>query len=314
MTLQQHINSQYQEAVKQASTSGKKLRFGEVEMFRSMLEWFKGNSKCSVAELHKKPVACGVDNKAKDATCEISDLMTICYSPKCNCAKIQFLQAKYCKDAKKSDRFTFNANSRQYRLLKDCPYITPKNTHLPSDILVHSCSPEITSYGVFYQDDQGELNMAYEITKMLVPEHPEQMTFDLNGKPCSFETLGDVYGKMCWSLDYCWPQCSILTICDKVCVEPDLISTLEMDTYMEDLLNFRVGSIIRGDKLSALANGLAKLSAKNPKRFSGEDFIEFIDRYKNNELSDEEDRESYFAVSEPNAILLVNIDKEIRDN
>lgn len=311
MTLKEHLNN-----AKAVSLKDPEANFGEVEMFESMLEWFKGNSKCSVAELHKKQVANGVDSKAKDMTCEISDLMTICYSPKCNCAKIQFLQAKYCEDAKKNNRFTFNANSRQYRLLKDCPYITPKRTHLPSDILVHSCSPAITSYGVFYQDDNGELNMAYEITKMLVPEHPEQMTFDLKGRSCSFETLEDVYGRLWWNTDCWWPHCSILcrAECDRECFGHDLISTLELNSYTENLLNFRVGSIICGDKLSALANGLAKLYAKNKNRFSGKDFAGFIDRYKNNELSDDEDRESYFAVNEPNAILLINIDKETREN
>lgn len=309
MTLKEHLNN-----AKAASLKVPRAKFGEVEMFRSMLAWFKKQPNCSVAELHKKTIS--NEDAPNNPICEISDLLTICYSSKYRCAKIQFLQAKYMRDDVNIrgdvDMFRFYADSRQYRLLKDCPNISPRLSSLPSDILSNSCSPSITSYGVFYQDDQNQLNCAYEITQLIKPADPLQMNYERRSKLCYFDTKKDAYGFLRWNKHRCFyhPCCFPCMDCDLCCLRQELISTLDVDTYADRLLKFQVGSPICGHRLADFASNLKELYNREEKKGKfTKRFNDFFNQFDGGDI-ELENRRYDFNPIEPCAILLINFDGE----
>lgn len=246
MSLKDYLNSQYQEAVKQASTSGKKLQFGEVEMFRAMRDYFDGRG-CSIIETHQHRV----QNTTTKQNCEISDLLIVSFGKCSSMLRATFLQAKKAKNnegkisKKGMDTFKFTFDARQYHLLKECPVIDPCNTRLDPHILSNSCSPSITSYGVFYDDDKKKLDFAYEITQLLKPRSYGNLPVKSSQRICYFDTTEDEYGFARWRTynrrcpsPWCYHHC-----CD--CTYPhceELLSTINAKKFENALYSFQIGS------------------------------------------------------------------------
>lgn len=101
---------------------------------------------------------------------EISDLLIITFSIKMKKAKMTFLQAKYKREKTLNGKeFSFKGDFFQYELLATRPTITNHSAkfNFPSNILSFSNFDSIGSFGVFYNDTKGRLDMAYAVAKDL---------------------------------------------------------------------------------------------------------------------------------------------------
>ena len=189
----------------------------EVDYFRAVLFHLANKPQCRLYETHQHPVAISNTN----IQCEISDLLLVSYSPKRLAMKVNFLQAKLAKFSdnrqglieKKGESFLkFHMDGTQYRLLKDCPIIKPIKTGLPPNILSDACTDSITSYGVFYKNDQS-IEMAYEITQLLKPYNLSKIHLDSGDRVCFFDTIQLKYGifprTIChgWRYRPLWNEC-----------------------------------------------------------------------------------------------------------
>ena len=236
MSLKTQLNNDRRTAI------GNGKRFYEVEMFRSMLDYFNGRG-CRVIELHQH----NVRNQRTKQDCEISDLLIVSYSHRHPCCiKVTFLQAKRATKGfgltPNNTAFKFGIDTRQYTLLKDCPPINPLNTNLDPNILYDSCSPSITSYGVFYEQNHS-LDFAYEVTQLLKLRYPVPATPRF--RVCYFDSISDTYGNVRWR--HCLHCCGIHCPCRIGCCNhgyctPDLLSTIDADCFEKALKEFQIGS------------------------------------------------------------------------
>ena len=234
----------------------------EVDYFRAMMYYLNNNPYCHLIETHKHLV--GRPNEI--VQCEISDLLLITYSPKRSAMKINFLQAKLAKfgDSKQGlirstngeEFFKFHMNGTQYRLLKDCPIIDPKNTGLPPNILSDACSDSITSYGVFYKKNRN-IEMAYEITQLLKPHNISKIAIDSGDRICYFDTIHPKYSTTlrrpvwCWRCDPLWYECPLCCI-----GHLDLVSSLNSNLFERALLKFQIGSPLCGQLAIEFVNAI----------------------------------------------------------
>lgn len=220
--------------------------FGEVKLFRRMLEYFNGNPACTMLETHQKYVRYDNDKK-----CEISDLMIVNYSTKYKCMKLTFLQAKCAKRkgyGLTPYGFKFILDNKQYQLLKNRPIINPLSSGLAPNILHDACSPAISSYGVFYWDRNNKINFGFEVTDFLQPANNVETT---NSKTCYFIDVDDIRGCYPFWIDYmcrCGLKCVDCQIplgCEKKpCCRHDLFSTIDVNCFESAVANFEIGSPI----------------------------------------------------------------------
>lgn len=222
-------------------------RFGEVGLFRRMLEYFNGNPACTMLETHQTYVKYGNNRR-----CEISDLMIVNYSTKYKCMKLTFLQAKCAKregyGLTKNNRFKFILDNKQYQLLKTRPIIDPLSSGLARNILHDACSPAISSYGVFYLDKNDDINFGFEVTDFLQPANDDENT---SSKTCYFADIRDLHGCYHWWLDFmcCCDlkcvHCQVPQGCEKKpCCINDLLSTIDVNCFESAIANFGIGSPI----------------------------------------------------------------------
>lgn len=220
-------------------------RFGEVGLFRRMLEYFNGNPACTMLETHQKYVKYDNDKK-----CEISDLLIVNYSTMCKCMKLTFLQAKCAKRdgyGFLNGEFKFILDTKQYQLLRERPIMNPLNTGLNPNILHDASSPAITSYGVFYKNGSG-MDFGFEVTDWLRPTNGDMTT---GSKTCYFRDVLNHHGCYPW-----WKKhkrrcilksvhCSIPLWCaKKPCCRHDLFSTIDVNCFESAIANFEIGSPI----------------------------------------------------------------------
>lgn len=220
--------------------------FGEVKLFRRMLEYFNGNPACTMLETHQSYVM--YDNNRR---CEISDLMIVSYSAKYKCMKLTFLQAKCAKRkgyGLQDNGFKFILDNKQYHLLKNRPIIDPRSSGLAPTILRDACSSAISSYGVFYWERKDKINFGFEVTDLLQPVNDDETTIS---KTCYFADIRDLHGCYPWWIDYmryCGLKCVHCQVpqgCEKKpCCSNDLLSTIDVNCFESAIANFEIGSPI----------------------------------------------------------------------
>ena len=313
MSLKKHLNT---EAI-QKKKDGQKV--DEIAMFESLRNYFANKTDCAIIKTHSLPVKFNEDK----IQCESSDLMIVSYSKHRHCCiKVTLLQAKLAQQQNDlPDIFKFHLDTNQYLLLKECPVINPMQTRLPSNILSDSCSPSITSYGVFYEYAKS-WNFAFEITQLLKPRSPitRKTTYNSN-KVCYFDTTKDIYGWQRWrhaldySLNHCWHPCPICYHHYYHGIE--LLSTISADTFEKALMQFKIGSPLcfreGANQISKIVGVIKRATAIG--RASEEvvnNFVSYISEYignndNNNNNFEGDDRD---VSLNPSYILLVNADNE----
>lgn len=140
-------------------------RINEITLFREINSILsKRYSSTLIEETHQHKI----DFKSKAINAfvsrEISDLLIIVFSRKRKIGKMTFLQAKYEKTKVfNGGRFSFKGDFFQYELLSTRPTIKSNSRKFtfPSDILSSSNFDSVGSFGVFYKDSKGSLDMAY---------------------------------------------------------------------------------------------------------------------------------------------------------
>lgn len=309
-------------------------RSDEEDFFCAVMYHLGNTGKCRVFKTHKHPVV----NVRSGVSCEISDLLLIAYSPKRTAMKINFLQAKLVpfNDNKQGrihvngeDYFKFHFDGTQYRLLKDCPIIQPKQTGLPANILSDAISDSITSYGVFYKNGN-DIEMTYEITQLLKPHNISKIHANSNDRISYFDTIENKYGVNLRKNCCCHPHPWYYECCCRHWHSLDLLSTLSADTFEKSLFDFQVGSPMCGqvaiDFVQAIStNFLKKEDTKDFDSFIKEAILlwneqEYIYRRylehenRGNDNIGEDKHHDFGDIEDlsaaPKYILLINVDSE----
>jgi len=140
----------------------------EVKLFRKMSDILKSAYNVTfVEEVHRKYVDFLSSTISGNVRREIADLWIISYSPIQGRAKMTFLQAKYHR-GQLARPGVFKAEFFQYELLSERPLLTSGGTpNFPLDILKSSCCDSVGSYGVFYQDNNNQIDLAYSSARLL---------------------------------------------------------------------------------------------------------------------------------------------------
>lgn len=315
----------------QVACSNNAHKVGEVELFRALLTYFADVKGCQICEVHGAKGKVGYD-MPNEKRCEIADLLIVAYSHKMPCMKINFWQAKKANFLNQNvglikngndEHFRFVLDAVQYKLLKECPLIDSRKTGFPPNILSDSCSPEITSYGVFYKiPNSSDVDMAFEITHFLRPESPIGITPKSSSRVCRFSTVESLYGGLTWTHACGGTSCPNLQPCEcKQCNkhirQEDLISTIHADEFEEALKSFRIGSPVCGSMALTIAQ--AVIAKYLPKEQDGKDFKEFVKTYLNGDTQDNwrdnggdrsnEVNDMFSKFGAPKFLLLVNVDE-----
>lgn len=173
----------------QAAPPTSKGNLSEVNLFRQMMFAFKFfyGATVIVNETHQNYVGFNTTNPTThspihNTTKEISDLHIITYSPKRKIARETYLQAKVArgKDGlQPNGTFTFHGDWFQYDLLSRRPqllYPSKKKAYwrlwCNPDFLHSAILPSIGSYGVFYQDQNKQIDFAYQPANVLNLQTP----------------------------------------------------------------------------------------------------------------------------------------------
>lgn len=320
-----------QEALQRVYAGNDKTR--EDEFFGAVRLYFNTVKGCMTCEMHGQIGKVG--NVNTGVNCEIADLLIISYSrmlPRRRFLphmKINFLQAKKVEldnleyglitpQQGGKTKFVFHLDSEQYKLLKDCPKINPLKTGLPDNILYDSCSPAITSYGVFYKiPDRGTVNMAFEITQLLRIASLDDLLQKNPRVKCYFDSTDSQYGMIRWrkAVRYfhhhpcCW---SYLHYGYR-----DLLSTMEANEFENALYNYQIGSPICGKYARRFAD--AVINKYLPDSNVGTDFKDFVQNYLITEDIERrhdggndtsvEVNEMFREFGAPKYLLLVNVDE-----
>ena len=161
----------------------------EVNLFRQMMFAFKFfyGATVIVNETHQNYVGFDTTNPKTNSlehnkTKEISDLHIITYSPSRKIARETYLQAKVArgKDGlQPNGTFTFHGDWFQYDLLSRRPRLLQPNKKKAywrllcnPDFLHSAILPSIGSYGVFYQDQNKQIDFAYQPANVLNLQTP----------------------------------------------------------------------------------------------------------------------------------------------
>lgn len=222
------------------------VKIGEVELFRSMINYFKGvcpsyyyvpgrlEANATAQEIHGRKgivefdaFVGGIVTKGSIKRRELADLILITFSPQKRKVKISFIQAKYeRKHGLKNNKFSFNLDYFQYYLLNVRPRIKDLSIfRWPEWIISHPCyTDDVTSYGVFYKDSNGKYDFAYEQTSLLKANTNTSISSNTKTRVYSFNAIKDLsvtYGN-----------------------DTHLISTVNVDTFEQGVRNLQIGSPI----------------------------------------------------------------------
>lgn len=179
-----------------------------------------------VEEVHGKLGFVEFNSKygGKNKVVEISDLMIIIVSPLHREVKLTFLQAKYQRHIPKKKFISIKGSLFQWELLSQRPVLTAmlSKYSLPLNILNFTNYQSISSYGIYYHDKAGEIDMLYTI-----PEYIAPVSAICNA------TFNHKIGNSCPDYNCIIEKRGIETTC-----------TCSIDNFYDELLNFKIGAPI----------------------------------------------------------------------
>jgi len=265
--------------------SSLKQNVGEIKLFRAMESSL--NIHCSailVEETHgnKGHVRFSSNLTKKFEKREIADLIIISKSN--NDYKLSFLQAKYHR-TKTSPFLEFYGDYLQLELLKTRPNIDKSNSFgFPENILNFSKYRSLSTYGIFYHDISGSIDMLYTTADLLTDSG----------------VAGRIKGKIIFPGNVTCPCLNCSTS-----FKDELISTCNIDLFERALLAFQVGAPIIDVKVKAFIRKMLQNILKRDPTL-GDRITRFIPKI------DEDYGVDLDVVGNPN-ILLIEIEKEIRE-
>ncbi len=274
MSLKQYINRQNK-------------TLGEVELFDEMIGYFKNQPFATVVDTDRThhhlvdytPLPPYNTHWGNRVTKEISDVFFVVFSPIKRIARMTHLQAKLKNKIlpilANKHAFSFTLDVGQYHMLHNrLPINDPKGIY-PRDILSFPLySDSVSSYGVFYLDGNSQYDMAFEIASLVSYSKNKPYKFAYSQLIHSFATANDVWGytnikhlEAMPMLPYIHHYCDI---CWEGCCEyvPELLSTVSVDTFENELLKLHVGTRVDFDITTLQA--IAQL-------FKDEQFTSFVD-------------------------------------
>lgn len=201
----------------------------EITLFRHMsLILSKRYNVSFIGETHKQSVSYLSTQINQIATREISDLWIVAFSPLSGKARMTFLQAKKHKGNLNQNHRIFSGEYFQYELLSQRPVLTKvigQRFIFPQDILSFSSCSSIGAYGVFFVDDNKEIDLAYSSAAYLKTN----------------SVLPTTYGQYKIDLEipfFTNKQIVISPFCND-CTE--LISCFDIDTFTQSILALEIG-------------------------------------------------------------------------
>jgi hypothetical protein len=235
-----------------------KLKFGEIFLFREMTKSLnKYVPAVFVQETHgrrgwvrfQSQITQDIRQK------EISDLLIICYNKPTNEIKVSFLQAKYHR-TKTVPFLKFHGDYLQLELLKDRPDIDPNNIYrFPQNVLNFSCYRSLTNYGVFFHDNNGEIDMLYSVADFL----NQTNTTGLIGS-IQFPGNSNCPRANCFTSN-----------------ASEMVSTCNIDLFEKGLINFQIGApISRNPMISRYFKGLLRQIQKSGNLDADQSIFNFI--------------------------------------
>ena len=147
------------------------VKIDEIALFREMSRYLSTwYSTLFINETHKHYVVYHSRYAKMDKLKEISDIWVVAFSPRKKLAKMTFLQAKYRRGYySMTVPFIFSGDYYQYELLSTRPKIKRDITgyQLSLDVLSGAISDAVGSYGTFYKDSMGSLDMMFCVASEL---------------------------------------------------------------------------------------------------------------------------------------------------
>ncbi len=195
----------------------------EIHLFRKMSDILSANyDTLFIRETHQRRISYHSETINHEASRELSDLWIIAYSPRQKRVRTTYLQAKYHRK-NILPHGVFKGDYFQYELLAHRPILLHGGAmNFPLDVLSGSCCDSVGSYGIFYIEDDGFLNLAYCCASNL-----------------SFVEQPTTYGQ--FSINLSFPDdpqgikfCKCFT-----CAEFNY--TFEIDTFTDHLLQLHIG-------------------------------------------------------------------------
>lgn len=253
MSLKQYINRQNK-------------TLGEVELFDEMIGYFKNQPFATVVQTDRThhhlvdytPLPPYNTLWGNNVTKEISDVFFMVFSQRRRMARMTHLQAKLTSKIwpvhDNKHTFSFTLDVGQYHMLHNRLQINDQKGMYPRDILSFPLySDSVSSYGVFYKDNNSVYDMAFEIASLV--SYPKSKPYKSADSQLvhSFATTNDMWGYMnikhpqampilrhiLHRCDICWECC-----CEHM---PELLSTVSVETFEKELLKLHVGTRVDFD-------------------------------------------------------------------
>lgn len=198
----------------------------EIDLFRKMSQILSRNyNTLFIEETHQHYIHYHSPTVNQTACREISDLWIIAYSPSQKRIRMTFLQAKYHRKDIRPTR-VFHGDYFQYELLANRPQLIDGGRfRFPLNILRFGCCDSLGSYGIFFVDDNKNIDMAYCCASWLTasdtPSHYGQFIVNLSFPPHTVdEDTVDCNCNICSELNY----------------------TFDIDVFTNYLLDLKIGS------------------------------------------------------------------------
>lgn len=265
----------------------------EIDLFKNMSSILSARYNVTfVGVTHQQYVSFHSNNINQIATREISDLWIISFSPSSQKARMTFLQAKYHRANLNQQHRTFSGDYFQYELLSQRPTLTTivgQKFNFPLDILSFSCCGSIGSYGVFFIDNNDQINLAYCSAEYLTTN----------------SILPTAYGQYLIDLDIpCYPQYLTSSCACNSCTE--LVSCFDIDTFINSILALEIGA-----ELTFYPNILSfvrNIIQQNNNSLTTNQFINFSNNFTT--VGNTNDNDTKFD-GLPTNILIINSDEKI---
>lgn len=259
-------------------------KYGEIVLFQFMQSYLSNKYNCClINQTHKRLVNFQSPTTGCTKARELSDLWIITYSPKLKKARMTFLQAKFEKKIKSSNKpFNFQGDYFQYDLLSKRPQIINSNKfNFPNNILSSAISDSVGSFGVFYFNQNKILDFAFAVASDITIHTKPAVSCRTKQRQLYFQR-----------------NCNLRNV-KKSGLE--LRSTLSADCFECALLDLLIGTPIEQDQnlIYYLKNYFKTIVANNIDDFKS--FLQLISDSTSEEFYDSKSHET------PN-ILLLNID------
>lgn len=330
MSLKQYINRQNK-------------TLGEVELFDEMIGYFKNQPFATVVQTDRThhhlvdytPLPPYNTLWGNRVTKEISDVFFLVFSRKRKVARMTHLQAKLTskiwpvRDNKHTFSFTLDAG--QYHMLHNRLQINDLKGMYPRDILSFPLySDSVSSYGVFYRDNNSVYDMAFEIASLVSYSKSKPYKSADSQLTHSFATANDVWGYMNIKHPQAMPILRHILHCCDICWEcccehmPELLSTVSVETFERELLELRVGTrvdfdimtlqqvaqLFRGNK--AFSDFINEMARRLERRM----LMEVIENFRRDQNGNEPPRENVQDINPEEmggAYILINADEVERE-